>query len=109
MATVALINDKGEPQDEENIYTCIKICKTMPDEHEPNKVEKYTYAVKAGIGRTLYNPVGFDSEGTITKNKLGQKRWRFVNVSREVCEFYRRFLETRNVLWLRHAQRGMIQ
>jgi len=101
---VELLNEFGLAAESDNT-ACAKLL-TKTDE---NNVDKVFYFVKADNSRTLYNPMGFIGESNLSGKKNGKPRWEFLEVDEEIFGFYKRFLETRNTLNLRHAQRKMIQ
>lgn len=67
------------------------------------------YYIKIGAHGKVYNPIGMFSEGSANKfiSKVGKKAWEFKRVSPSVFNFYVRFLRTKNIAWLRNAEREM--
>tara|TARA_R110002074_G_scaffold395973_3_gene584816 strand:- start:420 stop:797 length:378 start_codon:yes stop_codon:yes gene_type:complete len=67
------------------------------------------YFLKLGSHGKIYNPIGMYSEGTSNKflSKIGKKAWEFKSVSPRVFELYTNFLKTKNIAWLRNAEREM--
>ena len=65
--------------------------------------------LKLGSHGKIYNPIGMYSEGTSNKflSKIGKKAWEFKSVSPSVFSFYIKFLKTKNIAWLRNAEREM--
>lgn len=66
---------------------------------------KSFYFIKANSGRLLYNPHGFPSESNLNDRHLGQLRWRYVEVKKDVYDTYINFLKGNNEVLLRQAQR----
>jgi hypothetical protein len=71
------------------------------------KGKKYFF-VKADKSRNLFNPLGFATESSLTLKKLGRPKWDYLAVNEEIYGFYVRYLETKNGMNLRHAQRRII-
>jgi len=69
---------------------------------------KRSFFVKADKSRNLYNPLGFATESNLTLKKLGRPKWEYLAVNEEIYGFYVRYLETKNAMNLRHAQRRII-
>jgi hypothetical protein len=67
------------------------------------------YFIKLGAHGKIYNPIGMFSEGQSNKflSKIGKKAWEFKGVSPRVFELYINFLKTKNIAWLRNAEREM--
>lgn len=67
------------------------------------------YFIKLGMHGKIYDPIGMYSEGTSNKfiSKIGKKAWEFKEVSPKVFELYVNFLRTKNIAWLRNAEREM--
>tara|TARA_Y100000004_G_scaffold182631_1_gene229587 strand:+ start:1225 stop:1596 length:372 start_codon:yes stop_codon:yes gene_type:complete len=67
------------------------------------------YFIKLGSHGKIYNPIGMFSEGTSNKflSKIGKKAWEFKSVSPRVFDLYIKFLKTKNIAWLRNAEREM--
>jgi len=65
--------------------------------------------LKLGSHGKIYNPIGMFSEGTSNKflSKIGKKAWEFKSVSPRVFSLYIKFLKTKNIAWLRNAEREM--
>lgn len=63
------------------------------------------YFIKANSSRMLYNPHGFPSESNLNDRHLGQLRWRYIEVKKEVYDTYVNFLKGNNEVLLRQAQR----
>lgn len=63
------------------------------------------YFIKANSSRMLYNPHGFPNESNLNDRHLGQLRWRYVEVKKEVYDTYINFLKGNNEVLLRQAQR----
>ena len=67
------------------------------------------YFIKLGAHGKIYNPIGLYSEGMSNKfmTKIGKKAWEFKAVSPKVFSLYTNFLKTKNIAWLRNAEREM--
>lgn len=67
------------------------------------------FFLKLGDHGKIYNPIGLYSEGTSNKfiSKIGRKAWEFTEVSPKVFDLYINFLRTKNIAWLRNAEREM--
>ena len=63
--------------------------------------------VKRGRHGHLFNPIGLYSEGTEYKQKrhAGKPEWELKPVNKKAFDFYINFLKTKNVAWLRNAER----
>lgn len=83
-----------ETKDEDN--SCCKV---------KTKALKDFYFIKANSSRMLYNPHGFPNESNLKDKHLGQLRWRYVEVKKDVYDIYVNFLKGNNEVLLRQAQR----
>jgi len=79
------------------------LAKTVYYEHRAK------HFIKIGDHGKIYNPIGLYSEGTSDKflSKIGKKAWEFKEVSPVVFDLYVKFLKTKNIAWLRNAEREM--
>lgn len=68
---------------------------------------KANYYVKRGKHGHLFNPIGMYSEGTNRKQMrhAGKPEWSFVITSEKIFGYYINFLKTKNIAWLRNAER----
>lgn len=94
----------------------------MIDPEEPESLAKSCHlndrtlwyvkvAVTGGDAGHLANPVSLThTKGDFSrkKDRYGRDRYEYKLVSKQVWELYHRFLETRNVAWLRNAERVRI-
>jgi len=65
------------------------------------------FFVKSGVDGILFDPWGIMSEGSQSKfDKLrGKQSWEFKSVPKRAFEFYKTFLQTRNIAWKVNAER----
>lgn len=89
----------------EESKSCIKILDKGVVSASKTFKGKSFYFLRANSSRIFYNPYGFPSESILNEKHLGQDRWRYIEVKKEVFDLYKQFLSTRNELFLRQAQR----
>ena len=62
--------------------------------------------VRFGLRGEMYNPHGlFETNPNKMLSARGKPAWEFRRVSDKVFKYYLKFLQTRNVSWLRNAER----
>lgn len=68
------------------------------------------YYVKRGNDGRIFNPIGMFSEGTSTKQvkHAGKGVWNFKEIKEDVFDLYINFLLTKNVSYLRNAERELL-
>ena len=101
---------------ENDKYPCIKLDSDTAQESPEAFAMKITigkrtkyYAKRGKYGR-LYNPIGMFSEGMASKRlgHAGRLEWRFTEIGKRSCEFYRDFLRTKNIAYLHNAERELL-
>ena len=69
--------------------------------------KRYRYYAKINQRGDLYNKYGLYEEGKINKKRVtGELTWQFREVNLRVFELYLSFLKTKNVAWLKKAERS---
>ncbi len=66
-----------------------------------------SYFIKKGPGG-FFNPTGMFSEGNANKKRLGMQQWQYFRVNKKVFTYYLTFLRTKNVAWLKNAEREAV-
>lgn len=72
--------------------------------------ENNYYFIKVGLDGRLYNPLNiFTGAETFTpKKRQGQQMWKLKKVKREIFFKYIQFLNTRNIAYLKNAEREVL-
>lgn len=80
--------------------SCAKLTKTN---------NKHRYFIKIDTYGKPYNPIGMYSENQINKfsSKAGKKIYTFKETNEKAFNQYLKFLKTKNLAWLRNAEREM--
>lgn len=81
------------------------LAKSVTIDNRPTK-----YYIRVGTYGKVYNPIGLYSEGHSEKflSKMGKKQFEFKEVNKTIFDYYIKFLTTKNIAWLNHAEREMI-
>ena len=66
------------------------------------------YYIKRGMHGRLFNPLGLQEEIRHGKIRAGEEEWVYREVSQKTFEFYLDFLTTRNLAYLRNAEREVV-
>jgi hypothetical protein len=74
-----------------------------------NTKSRKKYYIRTGKYGKPFNPIGLYSEGTEYKqrNHTGKPAWDLKPVAKKAFEFYINFLKTKNIAWLRNAEREL--
>jgi hypothetical protein len=74
-----------------------------------NAESRKKYYIRIGQYGKPFNPIGLYSEGTEYKhrNHTGKPAWELKTVSKKAFELYINFLKTKNIAWLRNAEREL--
>lgn len=101
---------------EENKYPCLHLKVQEALGHKDAYAIKISvgdrtkYYVKRGSDGRIFNPIGLFSEGTSTKQikHAGKGVWNFKEIKADVFDLYINFLLTKNVSYLKNAERELI-
>lgn len=101
---------------EKDKYPCLRLSADEAADHKNAYAIKVSigdrtrYYVKRGNDGRIFNPIGMFSEGTSTKQirHAGKGVWNFKEIKEGVFDLYINFLLTKNVSYLRNAERELI-
>ena len=113
--TVYTIMGKQE-YSEENKYPCLHLKVPEALNHKNAYAIKISvgdrtkYYVKRGNDGRIFNPIGMFSEGDSTRQlkHAGKAAWNFKEIKADIFDLYINFLLTKNVSYLKNAERELI-
>ena len=101
---------------EEDKYPCLGVTAEDGLSHRDAHAIKISigdrtkYYIKRGTDGRLFNPIGIFSEGTSTRQlkHAGKPMWDFKETRPEIFDLYINFLLTKNISYLKNAERELI-
>ena len=72
--------------------------------------DRTKYYIKRGRNGRVFNPIGIFSEGTGSRQlkHAGKPMWDFTETKQEIFDLYINFLLTKNITYLKNAERQLI-
>lgn len=94
------LDNEGFPLTDNEENSCAKLHKNQ---------NRNRYFIKIDTYGKPYNPIGMYSENQINKfsSKAGKKIYTFKETNEKAFNHYINFLKTKNLAWLRNAEREM--
>jgi|TARA_R100000152_G_C6639631_1_gene84659 hypothetical protein len=98
------LDDEGFPRLSNNSFDPSQVHAKILDTGSRKK-----YYIRTGKYGKPFNPIGLYSEGTEYKqrNHAGKPEWELKPVAEKAFGFYINFLKTKNIAWLRNAEREL--
>jgi hypothetical protein len=108
------VDESGYPRllDADNTNIAAKIIKNKRGKHFNDNTSYNSYYIKCSPNNTLYNPIELHAiKDTKTQygfiDKTCKNEWSFKQVDHHVFYKYLSFLQTKNISWLKDAEREL--